>query len=126
MFALDNVGFWNTAVPLGVLMILAVLIPRILVDRETRSHGKVALGIGLSAAALFVCGVGIAAVLTATRGVPAMALSGSAELGTSVAIYARLSAMTAIAWAPILALVWFGHAQSVEARRGHDLVLEDR
>jgi hypothetical protein len=41
-------------------------------------------------------------------------------------MHARLSLLSGIVWAPILALVWFGQAQAVEDRRGRDMVLADR
>lgn len=121
MFALDSIGLLNTGVPLAVLAVLAVLIPRVVVDQKTRVHGKVALGIGLSAVLVFVAGYVMSVLLTNLRGVHAMALGSTPELGTPVWMHARLSMMAAIVWAPILGLVWFGFAQGVEARRGQDM-----
>ncbi|WP_270725709.1 hypothetical protein [Shimia sp. Alg240-R146] len=124
MFVLDSIGFVNTGLPLIVLGVLAVMIPRFVVDHETRSHGKVMLGIAVSAVILFGVGYGISVVLTNARGVHAMALGSRPELGTALWMHSRLSLMAAIVWAPILGLVWFGQAQGVEARRGRDLALE--
>ncbi|SFK92953.1 hypothetical protein [Shimia haliotis] len=126
MFVLDSIGFVNTGLPLIVLGVLAVLLPRLVVDGDTRSHGKVAAGIGVCAVILFAVGYAVSYVLTHTRGVHAMALGSSPELGSALWVHSRLSLMAAIVWAPILGLVWFGQAQGVEARRGQDLVARGR
>ncbi len=122
MFVLDSIGFVNTGLPLIVLGVLAVLLPRYAVDGDTRSHGKVAMGIALCAVIPFAVGCTISFVLTHTRGVHAMALGSSPELGSALWMHSRLSLMAAIVWAPILGLVWFGQAQRVEERRGRDIV----
>ncbi|MBO9476435.1 hypothetical protein J7382_02705 [Shimia sp. R11_0] len=125
MFVIDSIGFWNTAVPLGVLALLAVLLPRLLVDRETRSHGKVIHGIALSAGFLLAIGILVSVVVTQMRGFEAL---GHFEIDPFGALWVhlRLSLMAGIVWLPLLGLAWFGHAQAVETRRGRDQVLEDR
>ena len=126
MFVMDSVGFVNTGLQLIVLGVLAMLIPHFVVDQDTRSHGKVALGIVLSAVLLFGVGYAISVVLVNTRGVHAMALGSTPELGTALWMHSRLSLMAAVVWAPILGLVWFGYAQGVEARRGQDSAAGER
>ncbi len=126
MIVLDSIGFVNTGLPLIVLGVLAVLIPRFVVDGDTRFHSKVALGFGVTAVILFGVGYAMSVVLTHTRGVHALAPGSSPELGTAFWMHLRLSLMAAIVWAPILGLVWFGHAQGVEARRGQDIAAGER
>jgi hypothetical protein len=126
VIVLDSIGFVNTGLPLIVLGALAVLIPRFVVDGDTRSHSKVALDFGATAVILFGVGYVMSFVLTNTRGVHAMALGSTPELGAAPWMHARLSLMAAIVWAPILGLVWFGQAQGVEARRGQDIAAGDR
>ncbi len=125
MFVIDSIGFLNTAVPLGVLALLAVLLPRVLVDRDTRSHGKVLHGIALSAGFLVAIGFLISIAVTQMRGFEAV---GQFEIEPFAAIWVhlRLSLMAAIVWVPVLGLVWFGHAQGVEARRGQDSAARER
>ncbi len=125
MFVIDSIGFFNTAVPLGILALLAVLLPRVLVDRETRSHGKVLHGIALSAAFLVAIGFMISIGVTQMRGFEAVGHFEIDPLGAAW-VHLRLSLMAAIVWAPILGLVWFGHAQGVEARRGQDVAAGER
>lgn len=126
MIVLDSIGFVNTGLPLIVLGVLAVLIPRYVIDRETRSHGDVFRGICRTVIFLLSVGFLMSYVLTYTRGVHALALGSSPELGTALWMHSRLSLMAAIVWAPILGLVWFGQAQGVEARRGQDIAVGDR
>jgi hypothetical protein len=124
MFVLDTIGFWNTAVPLGLLMALAVAIPRVLVDHHTRSHGKVVHGITLSAAFLVAIGFVISVAVTQMRGFEAVGHFEIDPLGAAW-VHLRLSLMTAVVWAPVLGLVWFSHAQAVEKRRGLDLAQKE-
>ncbi len=125
MFVIDSIGLANTALPLAVLAILAVLVPRFVVDRDTRSHVKLAVGILVSTLILLVAGFGLSVLLTKMRGFDVQAHV-LAEPGAAFWLHARLSMMAAIVWAPILALIWFGAAQAVEARRGRDVVLGER
>ncbi|MBO9399669.1 hypothetical protein J7399_09010 [Shimia sp. R9_1] len=124
MFVIDTIGFWNTLVPLAVLGLLAVLLPRVLVDRETRSHGKLLHGIALTAAFLVAIGFMISIAVTQMRGFEAVGHFEIDPLG-AVWVHLRLSLMTAIVWGPVLGLVWFGLAQGVEARRGQDIAKGD-
>ncbi|WP_294221881.1 hypothetical protein [uncultured Shimia sp.] len=126
MFVIDSVGFWNTGAPLAVLAILAMLLPRVLVDRETRSHGKVAMGILLSALVLFAVACCLSVLLVHLRGAHALAFGSDGRTGPPLQMHLRLAAMTTIVWVPILGLVWFGHAQGVEARRGQDIAAGER
>ena len=124
MFVIDTIGFWNTLVPLAVLGLLAVLLPRVLVDRETRSHGKLLHGIAQTAAFLVAIGFMISIAVTQMRGFEALGHFEIDPLG-AVWVHLRLSLMTAIVWGPVLGLVWFGLAQGVEARRGQDIAKGD-
>ncbi|MBO9473903.1 hypothetical protein J7413_10180 [Shimia sp. R10_1] len=125
MFVIDTIGFWNTLVPLAALGLLAVFLPRVLVDRETRSHGKLLHGIALTAAFLVAIGFMISIAVTQMRGFEAVGHFEIDPLGAAW-VHLRLSLMTAIVWAPVLGLVWFGQAQGVEARRGQDIAAGDR
>lgn len=125
MIVLDSIGWLNTGLPMLVLAGLAVGLPRYLVDRQTRSHATVARGMLAVIALLLLAGFMLSMVVTGARGFDADAhlLANPAE---GFWMHARLSLLSGIVWAPILALVWFGQAQAVEDRRGRDMVLADR
>lgn len=112
-------------VPAVVLMGLAVLLPRGLTPWATRSHRRVALGIGLSALVLWLGGAALFAELYAQHG---------AELGQALAVDAggtigyllSVSARAAILWAPLLVVWWYVGAQRVEKLKGEDIMREGR
>ncbi len=117
----EPINLWNTAFPLVLLGALAVIFPRLLVRRRTRSHWEVFVGIWAAAGLLLVAGAGVFAVIYGLRGAPVAEAFGAAPLSASW-FFLRLSGFAALAWAPVLALVWFGMAQGVEKRKGEDKV----
>lgn len=112
-------------IPAVVLMGLAVLLPRGLTPWATRSHRRLALGIGLSALVLWFGGAVLFAELYARHG---------AELGQALAVDAGgtigfllgVSARAAILWAPLLVIWWYVGAQRVEKLKGEDIMREGR
>lgn len=125
MIILDSIGWLNTGLPMLTLAALAVVLPRYLVDRHTRSHAMVARGMLAVIAFLLLAGFVLSMVVKGARGFDAEAhlLANPAE---GFWMHARLSLLSGIVWGPILALVWFGQAQAVEDRRGRDMILADR
>jgi len=111
--------------PLVVLGFLAVVLPRILVGKRTLSQGRLALGIFVTSLLLLVIGALIFAGFSADGGAEVMAAWEEAPSLTAAA-FLGMSAYAALVWVPILALVWFAMAQSVEARKGAALAEKAR
>lgn len=102
-----GVGFWDTYVPLLALVALAVALPAVTVPRGVMNQARLALGMGLVAAALLALAAGWFA-LEHRRAGDAFRLG--AVLGPA--------ALSALAWGPVWALVWLMRAQGVERRKG--------
>jgi len=117
----EPIGLWNTGVPVVVLGALAMLLPRWLCPRETRSQGDVAVTIGASAGVLLLVGAGLFVLIYAVGGTDVSGAFGLAPVSTSM-FFLWLSGFSAIVWVPILALAWLGLAQGVEKRKGEDVV----
>ncbi|WP_373050450.1 hypothetical protein [Thalassovita aquimarina] len=123
MVHIEAISWVNTVFPLSALVLLALILPRYLVDRTTRSHLKVAKGIAIATAFMFFAGGVISMALAQMRGFdPEQHLLQYPM--EALKIHGRLSAMSALIWAPVLLLVWVGHAQGVEARRNRDMIRE--
>ncbi len=116
----EPIGFWNTGFPLGLMAVLAIVLPRVLVKRNTRSQSEVAVTIWASGGILFLVGAGVFAVIYHMRGYDVFEAFAEGPWATA-AFFFGFSAYAAIVWAPILGLVWFGMAQGVEARKGEDM-----
>lgn len=116
----DPVTLINTGLPLVVLAVLGLVIPRFLLPRETRSHRVLWGTLGLSATVLLViCLVGAAA----------MKMMGSADLagafaaspwGTLISLM-KTSVLGTLAWTPFLAFSALSLGQKIEARKEEDL-----
>ncbi len=119
MIQLEPVGWLNTGLPLAILALLAMVLPRILVPAKTRSQRELAVGMAVSAAMLLVAGEVVFALIYTVRGIAVWAAIIDAPLATG-GFFLKLSALAAMLWAPVLALVWFAMAQGVEKRRGED------
>ncbi|QBF33165.1 hypothetical protein [Thalassococcus sp. S3] len=113
----DTITLANTGLPLILVGLAALLVPRLFVPRETRSHRRLAGGITMSAGLLLVLS-GVLLALFDDRDFSA----GAAIAGTfGLMLYYLQSALGfALLWLPILALVWFGMAQRVERLRSED------
>lgn len=116
------ISFGNTIVPLAILAMVAAIVPYLLTPRATRSQGRVALAIGLTALGM----VGLSGLIFAlfdTRDLPQGGAAGRVLIGW---FYIR-SALGAVAvWGPVLALVWLSLAQRVERLRGADMAQRGR
>jgi len=119
MIRAEAIGFLNTGLPVAVLVVLAIILPRVLAPARTRSHRQVAAAIGLSALVLLVIGAFVFAASYAIQGHPVVATFAAEPLKV-ILFFLRLAAKTALIWLPVLGLVWFGMAQKVETRRGAD------
>ncbi|MDF0600736.1 hypothetical protein P1J78_08340 [Psychromarinibacter sp. C21-152] len=111
--------------PLIVLAALAVILPLLLVPRGTRKHWEVAVAIWGAAGLLLLCGGVVFAVVYAAEGVGVGPAFGQAPLATGW-FFVQLSGTAAVAWLPVLFLVWLGLAQRVEKRKGPDKAREGR
>ena len=121
MIEAEAIGWWNTGFPLVLLSVLAALLPWWIVPGKTRAHSTVAAGVLTSAVMLFAIGAGLMALIYAARGAEIQAAFDVAPDGV-VVFFLRLSAFTAMAWGPILVLVWLAMAQRVEKLKGEDLM----
>lgn len=117
----EPIGLLNTGLPAIVLAALAVVLPRLLVATDTRSQWSLAIAIAASAIGLLVVGALIFAATYKLEGTKVGAAFAEDALLTA-RYFGRLSAMAALVWVPVLALVWFAKAQAVEKRRGEDIM----
>ena len=124
MIVAAPIGWMNTGLPLVLLVGAAIVLPRVLARRDTASHLAVIGAIGATVLSLIVAGAVIFAFIYAAQGSEVRAAFGENALVT-ILFFAQLSAKFALAWAPILALVWFVKAQAVEKQRGEDIVRLD-
>jgi hypothetical protein len=125
MIAAEPIGLWNTGVPLLVLCALALGLPRLTVPRATRDHGAVLRGIALAAVLVLLAGVVVFVAAYGLRGAEVARAATVMPVATAL-LFLRLSGLSALVWGPLLALVWLGQAQAVEARRGEDAMREGR
>lgn len=120
----EPIGLWNTGVPLLILGVLAVLVPRVLCPRSTRSQAALAAVVGVSAVVITVLGAVVFGAIYAARGISVGAAIAEAPAATML-FFLRQSGLAALVWGPILALVWFSMAQGVERRKGADSARRD-
>ena len=104
MIETGPIGFWNTGFPLALLGGLAVVLPRLLVARATRSQRAVAIAILLASLLLLVAGAVVFAVIYAASGVSVWAALAEAPQATVWFLLGQ-SLMAAVVWGPALALV---------------------
>lgn len=98
---------WEVGLPLAAFVGLVVALPVRLVPRGCVSQARLALGMALTAVAVFAVA---AAVVWLFHWRAGDVFRWGAGLGPA--------AMSAMAWGPVLALVWLIRAQGVERRRG--------
>jgi hypothetical protein len=110
MMNFADIGLANTFLPLVGLVLLALLLPLVTVPRATRSQGRLAAGMVLAAGLTFAGALGLFAALHTGAG-------NTPRLGAVL----RAGGLSALAWAPLLALAWLVRAQGVERRRGEDM-----
>ncbi|MBV1867327.1 MAG: hypothetical protein KUG69_05405 [Marinosulfonomonas sp.] len=120
----EPIGLLNTGLPVTVLAVLAIVLPRLLAPSQTRSHRLVGSAVGLSALVLLVVGAIIFAATYSVQGHPVLATFKSDPLAIML-FFLRLAAKASLIWLPVLGLVWFGMAQKVENHRGADVARKD-
>jgi hypothetical protein len=108
MSDLLHLNLGNAFLPLALLVLLAVGLPAMLAG-PTLSQGRLAWVMVGTGVVVWIVGAGMMALLYAQ--VNAGAVGG-------VGFYLSRSAMMALLWGPVLALVWLMRAQGVERRRG--------
>jgi hypothetical protein len=114
-------SFAAIALPLLLLCAVALILPRMIVPRQTRSHSRVIVGMAATALALLLLGPMIYALFD-QRGL----FAGETAQILLVAWWMFRESLSAILiWGPLLILVWFGLAQRVERLRGEDMTRED-
>jgi hypothetical protein len=118
------VSLLNTALPLALLAVLALLLPLGLVRRQTRSHVEVLVGLWAAAGLLLLAGAGVFAAVYAIEGGRVGAAFADAPLAAGW-FFLKLSGYAALVWGPVLALVWLGLAQRVERYKGADRARDD-
>ncbi|SLN60992.1 hypothetical protein AQS8620_02769 [Aquimixticola soesokkakensis] len=110
--------------PIAVLAVLAAVLPLVLMPRSNRSqavlrHTALITGVIL----LLVSGL-IFVVLHLAAGQPVLGAFQVAPLPT-VWYFLRMGLLSAIVWAPVLALGWYGLAQRIEQLKHLDQMRED-
>ncbi|MEO0370351.1 MAG: hypothetical protein AAF231_02745 [Pseudomonadota bacterium] len=110
---------WWIGVPLFVLGGAAILLPFLLIPRETRSHRRVALGIGVSAGVMIALGILVFLMFDDRDFATGLEING---VGGMVALALGGSIRSAVMWAPLLVMYWLYAAQRVERLRGEDKV----
>ena len=113
----EPINFANTALPLGLTGVLAILIPEFLAGQRSTSQKRLAAMILGSAGLLLGVGAITLAILYAQRGSDVTASLTRFPVQTSLYFLSR-SGLLALFWGPLLVLVWLIKAQAVEARRG--------
>lgn len=103
-----HLNFANGILPLAFLLLLAVAIPAVLAGR-TLSQGRLAGAVGVALLVVWAVGAALMAWLYAR-------INGGNFPGVLASL--QRSAMMALLWGPVLALVWLMRAQGVERRRG--------
>lgn len=108
MSDLLHLNLANAFLPLALLVVLAMGLPALFAG-PTLSQGRLAwvmVGTGL---VVWFVGAGLMALLYAQV---------NGQVAGGLKFYLTRSAMTALLWGPVLALVWLMRAQGVERRRG--------
>lgn len=108
MADLMRLNLTNAILPLAVLVLLSIALPALLAG-ATLSQRWLAVVIGVTALVVWGAGAVMMAVLYAQ-------VNGAASSG--VWPYLQRSALMALLWGPVLALVWLMRAQGIERRRG--------
>ncbi|MEM1426581.1 MAG: hypothetical protein AAGF75_08530 [Cyanobacteria bacterium P01_H01_bin.130] len=112
-------ALWWIGVPLFVLGGAAILVPVLVIPRGTRSHVRVAVGIGGSALAMIALGILVYLMFDDRDLATGLEIKG---VGGMVVLALGGSLRSALLWGPLLALHWFYAAQRVERLRGEDKV----
>lgn len=107
----------DTLLPLLGAVVLTLVLPALLVPRNTLSQGALARGVVATAVVILLAGAGLFAGLYLAGGKPVAELAAAAPVWTAVYFLQR-SALLALFWGPLLALVWLVRAQAVNHRRG--------
>ncbi len=102
-------GLVNGVLPVAGLMAMAALLPMLFAGWIGERQGRLALVMLFTAGAVLVVGAALLAFLT---------ISQNATATEDPLTYLARSAMMAIGWGPIWALVWLIRAQGVETRKG--------
>jgi len=113
MSDLLHLNLANTALPLALLLALALALPWLLAG-GTMSQPRLALAILATALALWLAGAALMALLYAR-------INHGATGGLAASL--DHSATLSLLWGPVLLVVWLMRAQGVERRRG--LLMKD-
>ncbi len=99
---------------MAIVALAALLLPRLFVARDTRSHASVILGIVKSAALLVALGFALFVYLDDRQLSAALVVSGERVIWLIYWWIFQSSLILVLVWAPLLALVWIGMAKRVE------------
>jgi len=119
------IGFGNTGAPLAILLLGALIVPRLFVDRNTISHRRVFISVTISSVFLLFMGAVIFGVVYHFQGAKVFDAFAVNLWGTTL-FFLTLSIKAAIFWVPVMLLVWFGLAQRVERNRGDKIARQDK
>ncbi len=119
------IGFANTGLPLTLLLLGTLLLPRLFAGPATLSQARLALAVLATAAALVVLGAVIFALVYMLGGV-SLAGPFSVDPAGMIGFFLGRSLGAALFWGPILVLVWFVRATGVERRKGQEIARRGR
>lgn len=115
-----NMHFLMTvALPVGVLAVLALVLPIAFTPKNTRSQWRLGGGVVCSAVSLLMIGAVFMAVLYRAEGAELVQASVH-DPRYVVLFFVKRSLMATLIWAPVLALAWFSAAQKIERFKGKD------
>jgi hypothetical protein len=111
--------FWDIGVPLVILGGTSILLPFLLVPKDSRSQLRVSLAFGLCVAVMILLST-LVYLLFDDRDI-ALGIQIHGVIGYLLELIAA-SSKTAMLWGPLLAVHWVSAAKRVEKLREQDLV----
>lgn len=121
----EPVTLLNTALPLGVLGLAGIVLPRLLLPRQTRALPRLAWVSALCVPLLFLLAMGVFAAARAAAGTDLAGALGAAPAYV-LADLARSAAMSSLVWGPALILSALSLAQRIERLKGEDMARQGR
>jgi hypothetical protein len=110
----------NTVLPLALVLVAVIGLPWLLTWRRGRSQRALLVAVIVTALAALVLGAAILFAQYARLDPAQSGLFAADPVGRGLFFLGR-SALLAMFWAPVLALVWIMRAQGVERRKGLEM-----
>jgi hypothetical protein len=110
----------NTGLPLLILGAAALIVPRLLLPRDSRSQRRLVVMLLASVPLMVVAGVLVFGGAMAAGGADVLGAFGTAP-GTTMLALARASAMGVLVWGPVLLLTGLALGTRIERMKGEDM-----